>query len=330
MSNGLDSVSDDRNRGVVGADGGASRTSVRGATKGEVRPEVGLGRLPGHIVNAFTVDVEDYFHVAAFKDSIRREDWESMPSRVERNTRYLLGVLAENDIRATFFVLGWVAEHHPKLVREISESGHEVACHGYSHRLVYEQTPEQFRQETLRAKELLEDQTQSPVIGYRAASWSITGRSLWALDIIAELGFVYDSSIFPVHHDLYGLPGSERFPHTRKTESGVEIIEVPPSTVELFRLRLPIGGGGYFRLYPYCFSQAALRRLNEKERQPFVFYTHPWEIDVEQPRIEGRALSRFRHYNNLDKAEARLRRIVHEFRFDTVWRVLGDRGLASP
>jgi polysaccharide deacetylase family protein (PEP-CTERM system associated) len=273
------------------------------------------------------VDVEDYFHVAALSEAIAREDWDAMDSRVDANTRRLLDVFDQTETRATFFTLGWVAEHHAGLVREIQRRGHEVACHGYSHKLVYQQTAKEFREETLRAKCLLEDITGASVDGYRAASYSITPQSLWALDILSEAGFLYDSSIFPVRHDLYGMPGAQRFPHRLRTEGGAEIIEFPPSTARLLGQIIPAAGGGYFRLYPYALSRWLMRRLNHSEGQPAVFYLHPWEVDPGQPQVNVSWRSRFRHYNNLENCEARLDRLLSDFRFSTVKGVLERAGL---
>lgn len=272
--------------------------------------------------NALTVDVEDYFHVAAFAGQIDRATWDRFPLRVERNTHRLLDLFAERGIHATFFVLGWVAERCPVLVRAIADQGHEVACHGYSHQLIYEQTPAVFRKETVRAKACLEDQAQCSVLGYRAASYSITRRSLWALDTLAELGFSYDSSIFPVRHDRYGIPGSPRWPYRLDTPSGNSLIEFPPSTLAIGGYRLPVAGGGYFRIYPYQLTRFALSRINRTEEQPFIFYLHPWEIDPEQPRIRAGWLSTFRHYTNLSRCEMRLGRLLQDFRFAPAREVL--------
>ena len=272
--------------------------------------------------NAMTVDVEDYFHVAAFSRQINPATWDRFPLRVERNTHRLLDLFEEYGIWGTFFVLGWVAERLPSLVRAIADRGHEVACHGYSHQLIYGQTPAVFRKETVRARACLEDQVQCPVLGYRAASYSITKRSLWAIDILAELGFSYDSSIFPVHHDRYGIPGSPRWPYRLTTPSGCSIIEFPPSTMSIFGHRLPIAGGGYFRLYPYWLTRSALARINHSEGGPFIFYLHPWEIDSEQPRVSVGLLSTFRHYTNLSRCEERLRRLLQDFQFAPVTDVL--------
>jgi polysaccharide deacetylase family protein (PEP-CTERM system associated) len=274
--------------------------------------------------NALTVDVEDYFQVAAFARQIHPATWDGIPLRVEANTKRLLDLFAEHQVNATFFVLGWVAERCPGLVRAIVERGHEVACHGYSHQLIYDQTPAVFREETARAKACLEDQTQRPVLGYRAASYSITQRSLWALDTLVELGFAYDSSIFPIHHDRYGIPGSPRWPHRLRAPAGGSLVEFPPSTLELLGYRLPVGGGGYFRLYPYAVTRFALRRLNQAERRAFIFYVHPWEIDPDQPPIESGWLSSFRHYTNLSRCEGRLRQLLRDFQFTTVQNVLDD------
>jgi len=278
------------------------------------------------IRNALTVDVEDYFHVSAFANSIDRSDWGSQALRVEANTQRLLDLFDNAGVKATFFVLGWVAERCPDIVKEIAGRGHEVACHGFSHQLVYNQTPEEFREETIRSKQLLEEIAQAPVRGYRAASYSITKNSMWALDILSEAGFEYDSSIFPVRHDRYGIPGAREEPHVLKTGNGSDLIEFPLSVAKVLGYNLPIAGGGYFRLYPYALTRAGLKQVN-KRGQSFIFYLHPWEIDPEQPRVETGLLSRFRHYNNLDKCESRLRRLMEDFSFCTAWETLQDLGL---
>ena len=279
--------------------------------------------------NALTVDVEDYFHVSAFSDSIDRSDWGNHTLRVERNTHRLLDLFDEQGIKATFFVLGWVADRVAGLIGEIASRGHEVACHGYSHQLVYKQTPDVFREETLRSKSLLEDIIQTPVRGYRAASYSITNRSLWALDILADAGFEYDSSIFPVHHDRYGIPDAPKYPYQLTTPNGQTLVEFPLSTARFLGYRLPMAGGGYFRLYPYGLTRSGLRQINNRDSKPFIFYLHPWEIDADQPRIDASWFSRFRHYNNLDKCESRLRRLMSDFSFTTTWDVLESEGLVS-
>jgi polysaccharide deacetylase family protein (PEP-CTERM system associated) len=279
--------------------------------------------------NALTVDVEDYFHVSALASSVPRDAWDARESRVVGNTRRLLDTFERHEVRGTFFVLGWVAERHPELVRDIAARGHEIACHGYSHRLVYEQTPSEFRGETERAKRLLEDLTGGAVLGYRAASYSIVRQSLWALDVLAELGFTYDSSIFPVHHDRYGIPDAARTPHVMRTPGGASIVEWPLATARIFGLRIPVAGGGYFRLFPYWFSRWGLASINRDELQPFIFYLHPWEIDPGQPRISASLLSRFRHYTNLGKCERRLERLLGDFPFGTVRDCLGRLGLLA-
>jgi polysaccharide deacetylase family protein (PEP-CTERM system associated) len=276
--------------------------------------------------NAMTVDVEDYFHVAAFEKSINPKEWSNYESRVETNTARLLELFNQNEIKATFFILGWVAERNPELVAAIAKEGHEIACHGYSHQLVYKQSPDIFREETRKAKNILEAIVQQPVKGYRAASYSITNNSKWAIDILIDLGFEYDSSIFPVHHDKYGMPGTPRFPYQLTTESGKSIIEYPISTISLFKYIMPMAGGGYFRLYPYWLSKFGFKKIRNNGT-PFVFYLHPWEIDPQQPRIRASLLSRFRHYNNLDKMEMRLQKLITDFEFTTMSEVLEELNL---
>jgi polysaccharide deacetylase family protein (PEP-CTERM system associated) len=273
-------------------------------------------------VNAMTVDVEDYFHVTAFAGSLERCRWPSMQSRVERNTMHLLELMDRHQVRATFFVLGWVAERAPALIRKLHEVGHEIASHGMSHELVYKQTPAVFRSETQHAKALLEDLTGKRVRGYRAATYSITSESLWALDILEDLGFDYDSSVFPVRHDLYGIPGASRRPFN--VSSG-RLIEVPLTTVELLGQHFPCAGGGYFRLLPYPVFRSALRRVNA-EGIPAVFYMHPWEIDPDQPHIKAPWRSRFRHYTNLHRTAGRLDRLVRDFR----WASMEEVFLGAP
>ena len=280
------------------------------------------------IVNAMTIDVEDYFHVAALAESIKVDEWDARECRVEANTDALLALFDEKSIKSTFFVLGWVAQRYPDLVKRIAAGGHEVASHGFSHQLVYKQTPEVFRDETQRSKALLEDLIQAPVDGYRAASYSITAQSRWALDILVELGFVWDSSIFPVNHDRYGMPGTPELPYRLTTDNGGEIIEFPLSTAKLLGRTVPIAGGGYFRLFPYWFSRWGLGSINRKQ-EPFIFYLHPWEIDTGQPRVKASAFSMFRHYNNLDKCMDRLRMLTDDFQFATVGDVLRSKQLLS-
>lgn len=272
--------------------------------------------------NAMTVDVEDYFHVSALSEVIRRDSWSAMEYRAESSTERLLELFDQHGVKCTFFVLGWVTEKSPQLVKRIQAAGHEVACHGLTHELVYNQKPEVFRDETRRSKAMLEDLIGEPVIGYRAASYSITRESMWALDILCDLGFTYDSSIFPIAHDRYGIPGASTRPGPIKTPLGQSIVEFPLSTKQVLGARIPVAGGGYFRLMPYWLTRWALGSINRAEGMPFIFYLHPWEIDVHQPRFKASWFSRFRHYNNLDVCEARLKALVSEFRFSTVREVL--------
>lgn len=275
----------------------------------------------GMVKNALTIDVEDYFHVAALSEAISPHDWPTMEYRCEANTDRILELFDTHNARGTFFVLGWVADRSPALIRRIADAGHEIASHGYSHQLVYNQTPGVFREETVRSKHLLEDITGQPVTGYRAASYSITNESRWALDILAESGFTWDSSIFPVRHDRYGMPGTSRWPYRLQTDKGHELVEFPLSTLQFGSTTVPIAGGGYFRLFPYWFSRWGLGSLNRQGRS-FIFYLHPWEIDPGQPRFNVSWFSKFRHYNNLDKCEARLERLLQDFDFTTVTDVL--------
>jgi len=281
------------------------------------------------ITNVLTIDVEDYFHVAALSKSIATSDWDSQDCRVEQNTYRLLDLFEQYSATVTFFVLGWVAERYPHLVKEIDKRGHEVASHGFGHQLIYSQTPEEFKQETIRSKKLLEDLTGKVVNGYRAASYSITKKSLWALDILAEAGFTYDSSIFPVYHDSYGIPDSPRSPHILKTPEGYSLVEYPLSTYRFLGQSIPVAGGGYFRLYPYWLSRFFYKSINKKNN-PFVFYMHPWEIDPDQPRVKASWFSEFRHYNNLDVCEARLRKLLTEFKFTSMQSKLTELDLFSP
>jgi len=281
------------------------------------------------VINAMTVDVEDYFQVSAFDPVVSRSQWADFPSRVVANTERLLRILAEHEVRATFFVLGWVADRHPSLVSLIADLGHEVASHGYWHHLVYEQTPRAFREDIRRSKGLLEAATGQRVEGYRAPSFSITSESLWALDILIEEGFRYDASIFPIRHDRYGIPGSPRHPYVLPRAIGA-LVEVPGSTARVASINLPVAGGGYFRLLPYGWTRWGIQRLNQREHRPAVFYLHPWEVDPDQPRLQASALSRFRHYRNLGKTELRLRRLLSEFQFAPLRRVLADAELEVP
>lgn len=272
-------------------------------------------------VNAFTVDVEDYFHVAALASAVSRDSWPTREYRVERNTERLLELLAERNVHGTFFVLGWVAERSPGLVRRIAAAGHEIACHGYSHELIYRQTRQEFREEAARAKGMLEDATGEAVLGYRAASFSIVRDTLWALDELIDLGFRYDSSIFAIRHDRYGIPDASPVPGRVTAPSGRTILEFPMAPANFFGLKIPVTGGGYFRIFPYRLTLAGLRRINAAGR-PFAFYLHPWEIDPGQPRIPVGTLSRFRHYTNLARCQERLQRLLKEFAFAPMGQML--------
>jgi polysaccharide deacetylase family protein (PEP-CTERM system associated) len=278
-------------------------------------------------VNAFSIDVEDYFHVEALAPSIPRSEWSKMEYRCEASMQKLLELMAEHGVRGTMFVLGWVAERSPHLVREIVRAGHEVACHGFSHRLVYKQEREEFFQETNRAKKLLEDLTGKPVLGYRAASFSIIEQSMWALDCLIDLGFAYDSSVFPMRHDRYGMPDAELAPYKMTAPSGRSIVEFPMSVATIGNLRIPVSGGGYFRILPYAVTRAGLRQINRARQQPFMFYLHPWEVDPGQPRIKASWFSQFRHYTNIARCESRLRQLMTDFRFATARQVLAAEGL---
>ena len=275
-----------------------------------------------------SIDVEDYYHVSVFDRVVPRSDWSRLESRVVANTDRLLALFDQFGVRATFFVLGWVADRHPDLVKRIAAAGHEIASHGYGHRLVYEQAPAEFREDVRRAKDILESAAGLPVAGYRAPSFSITTRSLWALDVLAEEGYRYDASIFPIRHDRYGIPDAPRHPHIR-TLATASMIEVPGSTIRVGPVNLPVAGGGYFRILPYGWTRWGIARLNRLESRPAVFYLHPWEIDPGQPRLPASRLGRFRHYRNLDRTEDRLRRLLTDFRFAPVASMLPSAAAAD-
>ncbi len=266
------------------------------------------------MLNGLTIDVEDYYMVSAFADYVKFSNWHLYESRVENNTKRVLELLSEHNVKATFFVLGWVAEKYPHIVKELHAAGHEIACHSYNHRIVYKMTPEEFREDTRKAKNILEEITGTEVIGYRAPSYSVVKESLWALDILIEEGFSYDASIFPIHHDRYGLPGAPRFPHVIKCGAG-RIIEMPPSTYSLFGQNVPVAGGGYLRLFPISVTKSAIRQINKRERENAIVYFHPWEIDADQPRMKGAVLSKIRHYLNLSSMMPKLRALLSEFEF---------------
>jgi polysaccharide deacetylase family protein (PEP-CTERM system associated) len=274
------------------------------------------------LTNAFTIDVEDYFQVEALSRVISRDRWPEMEYRCEHNVRRLLALLDEKKVRGTFFILGWIAERSPELIREIAAAGHEIGCHGMSHRLIYTQSRAQFRDETRRSKQLLEDLVGKSVRGYRAASFSIVKRSLWALDELIDAGFEYDSSVFPVRHDNYGIPDAPLAPFAITAPSGRRLVEFPMSVARWGALRLPVSGGGYFRIFPYWLTRSSLTRINQREQRPFVFYLHPWEIDADQPRVNAGWKSRLRHYTNLARCEDRLRLLLSEFQFAPMGDVL--------
>lgn len=262
-----------------------------------------------------SIDVEDYFQVEAFADRISRSDWSKFSLRVRQNTDRILELLSEFRQSATFFVLGWVAEREAGLVQRIAEAGHEVACHSHLHRRIFTLKPEEFRADLRQAKAAIEDACSTEIVGFRAPTFSIRKDSFWALDILAEEGFVYDSSIFPIRHDLYGIPEAPRFAHVLRVENGKTIVEVPPSTVRVLGTNLGVAGGGYLRHLPMSYTRWGMHKLS-KQHQPANVYFHPWEIDPEQPRLQGGWKSRFRHYRGLEKMEPRLRRLLASRRFE--------------
>ncbi len=267
------------------------------------------------MVNALSVDVEDYFQVSAMAPYVARSDWDTIPCRVARNVDRLLALFEQHNAGATFFVLGWIAERYPEVVRRIVASGHELASHGYAHLRATDQTPEEFLADIVGAKKILEDIAGVAVRGYRAPSFSIGSTNPWAFDCILEAGYRYSSSVYPVKHDHYGIPDAPRFPYHARDG----LVEVPITTARVLGRNLPAGGGGYFRLAPYALSHWAIRTINEREGRPAIFYLHPWEIDPEQPQIRGAGLkTRFRHYLNLERMESRLKRLTSDFRWDRI------------
>ena len=280
-------------------------------------PATGSGSA---IANAMSVDVEDYYQVSAFDSTVQRDNWGDYPSRVERNVDAILQMFADHGAKATFFTLGWVAKRHPELVRRIVAGGHEMASHGFNHVRVHEQSPDAFREDVRTTKALLEDVSGAPVAGYRAASFSITKQTEWAFAALEAEGYTYSSSVYPIRHDHYGIPDAPRFAY--RPARAARLIEIPVSTVTVFGRNLPCGGGGYFRLLPYAASRWAIRRLNRRDRQPSIFYFHPWEIDPEQPRFDGISLkTRIRHYTNLNRMERKLRAALTDFTWDRMDRV---------
>jgi len=263
--------------------------------------------------NALTVDVEDYFHVEAFASLIHPDNWPGYELRVENNVERILDLFSRYQVKATFFILGWVAEKTPGLAGRIAGAGHEIGCHGYAHQHIRRQSPAEFREDVRRARRILMDQAGKDVQCYRAPSFSITDKTIWALDILAEEGFTIDSSIFPAWHDLYGIADAPRFLHKRNG-----LIEFPPTTIRKAKTNIGAAGGGYLRLFPYRFTRWAIRHVNETEGQPAMVYFHPWEIDPGQPRIAAPFKSRLRHYTNLGKMHGKLERLLQDFRFSTV------------
>lgn len=272
--------------------------------------------------HVLTVDVEDYFQVEAFAACVSRDSWDQWPCRVVENTERVLDLFDRHHARGTFFFLGWVAARFPELVRRVHARGHELACHSYWHRTIYSLNPREFRKDTRLAKHVIEDAAGSRVMGYRAPSWSITRECLWALDILAEEGFLYDSSIYPIHHDLYGLPGARRFPYTHLCGNGLKLREYPPATLRFLGANFPVAGGGYLRIFPAGYTELAFRIFEKNYCQRVVVYMHPWELDPEQPRIPGRLRSRFRHYTHLQGMSAKVSELLGRHRFERFCDVL--------
>jgi len=282
------------------------------------------------MINALTFDIEEYFHAEVFAGVVRREEWSTLPSRVVGATERLLDLLDEARSHATFFVLGWVAERQPRLVRAIAARGHEIACHGYGHQMITRLSRSQFEEDVRRAKAAVEDAAGTAVIGYRAPTFSVVRETLWSLEVLVETGFRYDSSIFPIVHDRYGIPNAPRFPHRVAAGPGMAIAEFPLSTVAGFRWRFPVAGGGYFRLWPYAVTGWALRRLNMREGQPAMVYLHPWEIDAGQPRLPIGRRAQFRHSVNTGVSTVtKLRRLLRDFQFAPVRDVLAGTGVMT-
>lgn len=281
------------------------------------------------IVNAMTVDVEDYFQVSAFENHIPKSQWDNLQHRVKDNTFHILDLFGQHNVKATFFTLGWVAERYPEVVKRIVTEGHELASHGYEHIRVTEQTPEQFRADIKKTKQILEDIGGQTIVGYRAASYSISANNLWALQVLEEEGHLYSSSIYPVKHDLYGMPSAPRF--IFKPDNTHSLLEIPITTLQILNKNMPCGGGGFFRLYPYLLSKMAYKYLNAIENQSGIFYFHPWEIDPDQPRQQNLPFkSRFRHYLNLNRVENRLNSLLNDFAWDTMQNVFLSPHISNP
>jgi len=282
------------------------------------------------ILNALTIDVEDYYHVSAFETHVPRSRWGDYESRVLRNTHRILALLDDRGVRATFFVLGWVAHRCPGLVQEIHRLGHEIGSHSYWHRLIYQQSPEEFRDDLRQSRDVLEDLIGQAVTAYRAPSFSITKKSWWAVDVLAEEGFKADSSVFPIRHDRYGIPSAPRRLHRIETAAGA-LWEFPPSVLRMAGCNVPVCGGGYFRLYPLQWTLWCLSRINARLREPFLFYVHPWELDPAQPRVRIHShLSRFRHYVGLSRTGRRLGTLLQRFRFGRLSDVVERQSQRAP
>lgn len=275
-----------------------------------------------NIVNALSIDVEDWYQVTLFRHIIKPEIWHLCESRVEKNVDKILNILNEKSVKATFFILGWIAKKHPSLVKKIDKEGHEIGSHGYDHTLIYEQEYQQFRQEMFHCVNTLEEITGKKVLGFRAPTYSISTKNPWVWDVLLELGFKYDSSLFPVKHDIYGIMSTPRFP-CKVSVDGSYLLEFPLSTIRIKNRNIPIAGGGYLRLFPYIFIKKSIHHVNEKEKQPILIYFHPWEIDVDQPRVKTGILRRFRHYGNIAFNEHKIRRLLKDFQFTTIKQILG-------
>ena len=276
------------------------------------------------MVNALSIDVEDYFQVSAAEGIVNYKDWDKYESRVVRNTQKVLTILKESNTKATFFVLGWIAERFPELIKEIYSQGHEIGSHGYSHRLIYKQGAKKFREDIRKSKKIVEKIVGDKVIGYRAPSFSITKNSLWAFEILKEEGFLYDSSTFPILHNRYGIPRAKRSIHKIDLEEREEIIEFPLSTIKLLNVNFPVAGGGYFRFFPLFLTRFAIKHINQ-EGFPAIVYLHPWEFDPGQPKIGLFGLNRFRHYINLNKNENKLKSLLSASQFLPLREILNLR-----
>ena len=279
--------------------------------------------------NALTFDIEEYFHAEVFARTLSPEEWPSLASRVVDTTERLLDILDYADVRATFFILGWIADRYPTLVQDIAGRGHEIACHGYGHQMIQRQSRLEFAKDLQQAKTAIEDAAGTAVIGYRAPTFSVVRETLWSLEVLWEAGFQYDSSIFPIVHDRYGIPDAPRFPHRVPITNGHGIAEFPLSTVTFLGRRLPVAGGGYFRLLPYSVTRRAIQHLNKREQQPAIVYLHPWELDVHQPKVRVGWLSQLRHSINTHSTEGKLRRLLKDFRFAPVRDILTQSGVLT-